>query len=180
MANNSNKIQNKKATVYVWTGTGMGKTTSALGAAMRQVGHGHKVIIIQFMKGRKHIGEYKIMKRLKPNYQIFQFGRPGWVDTKHPEQKDKQLVHKALDFAYESIKKKPNLLVLDEINIAVAIGLIPEEDVLTFLDAVPPQTAVYLTGRYAPPKFIWRADYVTEFVTLKQPDKIVPKKGIDW
>ncbi len=63
----------KKATVYLWTGTGYGKTTSALGAALRQVGHGNKVIIVQFMKGRKYIGEYKIMNRLKPNYQIFQF-----------------------------------------------------------------------------------------------------------
>ncbi|MBI4141009.1 cob(I)yrinic acid a,c-diamide adenosyltransferase, partial [Candidatus Woesearchaeota archaeon] len=165
----------KKALVYVWTGTGSGKTTSALGAALRQAGHGHKVIFIQFMKGRKYIGEYKIMKRLKPNYQIFQFGREGWVDTKHPEQKDKELAHKGLDFAYDAIKKKPDLLVLDEINIAVAIGLLPEEDVITFLDAVPQQTVVYLTGRYAPPKIMWRADYVTEFVTLKQPEKIVPR-----
>lgn len=173
-------VKSKKATVYLWTGTGYGKTTSALGAALRQVGHGNKVIIIQFMKGRKYIGEYKIMNRLKPNYQIFQFGRPGWVDVKNPDQIDKDLARKALEFAYESIKKKPNLLVLDEINIAAAVGLIPEQDVLKFLDKVPAQTAVYLTGRYAPPKFIWRADYVTEFVTLKQPDKVVPKKGIDW
>lgn len=170
----------KRAIVYLWTGTGFGKTTSALGAALRQVGHGRKVIIIQFMKGRKFIGEYKIMKRLKPNYQIFQFGRPGWVDIKNPSSEDKLWAHKGLDFAYESLKKKPDLLVLDEVNIAVAVGLLPEDDLLTFLDEVPEQTAVYLTGRYATPKLIWRADYVTEFVTLKQPEKIVPKKGIDW
>ncbi len=170
----------KKATVYLWTGTGYGKTTSALGAALRQVGHGNKVIIVQFMKGRKYIGEYKIMNRLKPNYQIFQFGRPGWVDIKNPDKIDRNLAAKALEFAYTAIKQKPGLLVLDEVNIAVAIGLLPEKSVLAFLDKVPASTAVYLTGRYATPKLIWRADYVTEFVTLKQPDKIVPKKGIDW
>ena len=170
----------KKATIYLWTGTGYGKTTSALGAALRQIGHGNKVIIIQFMKGRKYIGEYKIMPRLKPNYQIFQFGRPGWVDIKNPEQIDIDLAKKGLAFAYEALKQKPDLLVLDEVNIAVAVGLLPEKDLLTFLDKVPVNTSVYLTGRYAPPKLIWRADYVTEFVTLKQPDKIMPKKGIDW
>lgn len=170
----------KKATVYLWTGTGYGKTTSALGAALRQVGHGNKVIIVQFMKGRKYIGEYKIMNRLKPNYKIFQFGRPGWVDIKNPEQIDKDLASKALEFAYTAIKQKPDLLVLDELNIAVAIGLLPEKAILEFLDKVPSGTAVYLTGRYATPKLIWRANYVTEFVTLKQPEKIVPKKGIDW
>lgn len=170
----------KKATIYLWTGTGYGKTTSALGTALRQAGHGNKAIIIQFMKGRNYIGEYKIMKRLKPNYQIYQFGRPGWVDIKNPEQKDKDLACKGLEFAYGAIKQKPDLLVLDEINIAVAVGLLPEKEVLEFLDKVPAETTVYLTGRYAPPKLIWRADYVTEFVTLKQPEKIVPKKGIDW
>ena len=170
----------KKATVYLWTGTGYGKTTSALGAALRQIGHGNKVVIIQFMKGRNYIGEYKIMKRLKPNYQIHQFGRPGWVDIKNPEQKDKDLAREGLEFAYEAIKKKPNLLVLDEVNIATAVGLLPEKDLLEFLDKVPTETAVYLTGRYAPPKLIWRADYVTEFITLKQPEKITSKKGIDW
>ena len=120
------------------------------------------------------------MKRLKPNYQIYQFGRPGWVDIKNPEQQDKELARKGLEFAYKSIKKKPDLLVLDEINIAVAVGLLPEKDVLELLDKIPAGTAVYMTGRYATPKLIWRADYVTEFVTLKQPEKIVPKKGIDW
>ncbi len=170
----------KRGLVYVWTSTGQGKTTSALGAALRQAGHRHKAIIIQFMKGRKYVGEYKIMQRLKPNYQIYQFGRQGWVDIKHPEEIDKELAQKGLDFAYKMLKKKPQLLVLDEINIAMAVGLISEEEVLKFLDKVPPQTVVYLTGRYAPPKIIWRADYVTEFVTLKQPERIVPKKGVDW
>lgn len=173
-------VNNKKALVYVWTGTGPGKTTSALGAALRQAGHGHKAVIIQFMKGRKYIGEYKIMKRLKPNYKIYQFGREGWVDIRNPDQIDRDLAHNGLEFAYQILKKKPQLLVLDEINLAVAVGLLSEDEVLKFLDSVPQQTVVYLTGRYAPPKIIWRADFVTEFVTLKQPEKIVPRKGVDW
>ena len=174
------KANNKKALVYLWTGTGAGKTTSALGAALRQVGHRHNVIIIQFMKGRKYVGEYKIMKRLKPNYQIYQFGRKEWVDVLHPSKKDKTLAKKGLAFAYKAIQQKPNLLVLDEINYAVALGLIEEQEVLKLLDTAHLSTAVYLTGRFATLQLINRADFVNEVVTVKMPAKIIPRKGVDY
>ncbi|MBI4148059.1 cob(I)yrinic acid a,c-diamide adenosyltransferase [Candidatus Woesearchaeota archaeon] len=170
----------KKALVYLWTGTGAGKTTSALGAALRQLGHGHSVIIVQFMKGRKYVGEYKIQKKLGPNYKIYQFGRPEWVDVLHPSKKDKALARKGLQFAYKAAAQKPNLLVLDEVNYAVAIGLLPEEDVFKFLDAVPSSTVVYLTGRFATLRLLDRADFANEVVTLKMPAKIVPRKGVDY
>src|SRR3989338_11342510 len=98
----------KRAPVYLWTGMGWGKTTSALGAAMRCIGHGFKVIIIQFMKGRGDmIGEYKIRERLSPEYEIYQFGRPGWVNLNHPSKIDKELAEKGLKFAEECLEKKP-------------------------------------------------------------------------
>ncbi|MBI4017245.1 MAG: cob(I)yrinic acid a,c-diamide adenosyltransferase [Candidatus Aenigmarchaeota archaeon] len=170
----------KRALVYLWTGLGAGKTTSALGAALRQLGHGHRVTIIQFMKGRKYVGEIKIAKKLGPKYKIHQFGRAEWVDVLHPSKKDKELAAKGLEFAYTTAKQKPNLLILDEINYAVALGLLSENDVLKFLDTVQSPTVVYMTGRFATLGLINRADFVTEVVTLKMPAKITPKKGVDY
>ena len=118
----------EKAKVYLWTGDGWGKSTSSFGAALRCIGHGYNVIIIQFMKGRKNIGEFKISKRLGPKYEIHQFGRKGWVDLKNPSEQDKALAVKGLDFAKKCLKKKPFLLILDEINLAVAIKLLDEKE----------------------------------------------------
>jgi cob(I)alamin adenosyltransferase len=170
----------KKSYIYVWTGIGAGKTTSSLGVALREVGHGNKVIIIQFMKGRKDIGEYKIRKRLSPEYEIYQFGRKGWVDLHHPSEEDKKLAQQGLEFARKCLKKKPDLLVLDEINLAMAYGLLDSKDVLDFLDELPKQTSVYMTGRFAPLEIMERADYVTEFVSLKRPKEMFAKKGIEY
>ena len=170
----------KKGKVYVWTGLGAGKTTSALGVALRTVGHGMKAIVIQFLKGRKDIGEYKIKKKLAPNYEIYQFGRPGWVDLHNPSKQDIKMAQEGLKFAEKCLKKKPDLLVLDEINYAVAFGLVPVKDLLKLLDKVPEKTSVYLTGRFAPRQIMERADYVTEFVPLKMPKKIIARKGIEW
>jgi cob(I)alamin adenosyltransferase len=173
----------KNKNVYLWTGNGWGKTTSALGVGLRAIGHGQKVIIIQFMKGRKYIGEYKVRNRLKPNYEIYQFGRENFVDLKNPSEKDRQLARKGFEFAKKMAKRKPNLLILDEINLAVKIGLLDINEVLKFLSRIPKTTNVYLTGRYAPKKMIEKADYVTNIQDVKHPqlkrtDK--PKVGIDF
>lgn len=170
----------KRGLVYLWTGIGAGKTASALGIALRQVGHKQKVVVIQFMKGRKDIGEYLVRNKLKPYYEIYQFGRKGWIDLKNPSKEDKELAKKGLAFAYKCLKKKPHLLILDEINLAVAIGLLSASEVIAFLDKVPAKTSVYMTGRYAPKALIDRADYATEFVTLKQPKKMIARKGIEY
>lgn len=170
-----------KAPVYMWTGLGWGKTTSALGAALRCVGHGFKVIIIQFMKGRKEeVGEYKIKDILGENYEIHQFGRTGWVNLSSPSEEDKELARKGFEFAKEAAKRKPFLLFLDEINLAVAIGLLDEAEVLKFLDEVPQAVHIYMTGRYATPKLMVRADFVNEVTMLKGPKKLTGEKGIDY
>jgi cob(I)alamin adenosyltransferase len=170
-----------KAPVYLWTGNGWGKTTSSLGVALRAMGHGYKTVIVQFMKGwGDAVGEYKIRKKLAPLYEIEQFGRKEWIDLKNPSKADKDLAKKALAFAAKKAKEKPFLLVLDEVNLACAVGLVKTEDVLKFLDKVPASVHVYLTGRYAPPKLIWRADYVNEVVMVKGPKKLKGEKGIDY
>lgn len=173
-------MQKGKAPIYLWTGPGWGKTTSALGAALRCVGHGYKVIIIQFMKGRKNTGEFRIKRLLGKNYEIHQFGREGWVNLKRPGEMDRRLAGKGLEFAKKAAKRKPYLLFLDEINLSVAIGLLGEKDVLDFLDSMPKKVHVYMTGRRATKGLMKRADYVNNIIMMKGPKKLKGEKGIDY
>jgi cob(I)alamin adenosyltransferase len=167
--------------VHLYTGYGGGKTTSALGLALRALGHGQKVIIIQFLKGRKNIGEYKIREKLAPEYEIYQFGSPRFVDPKNLKPKDYELAEKGLEFAREALKKKPNLLILDEINLAAAGGLVKVEDILDLLKNIPKKTIVILTGRFAPDELINRADIVTTVEDIKGMKKRLPaRKGYEY
>lgn len=179
--NKKSKINKKtKGNIYLWTGNGWGKTTSAIGCALRAIGHGKKICIVQFMKGRKdRIGEYRMRKKVK-GLKLYQFGRQGWVNLKKPSAQDKKLAEKALLFAKKEAKKKPFLLVLDEINLAVAIGLLKEKEVIEFLDKINPKVHVYLTGRNATAGLMKRADYVNEIVMKKGPKKLNGEKGIDY
>lgn len=180
----------KRGLVYLWTGEGAGKTTSALGVALRCVGHRKNVVMIQFLKGRKDIGEYKIQRKLSPYYSVYQFGGTEFIDPKNPSPDDFKRAKKGLEFAKHILKTKPFLLILDEINLITGPktihgkrykGLLDVKDVISFLNSVPRQTIVYLTGRYAPKKLINRADFVNEIVLVKQPrKKIPPTKGIEY
>lgn len=168
--------------LYLYTGEGGGKTTAALGLALRSVGHGHKVVVIQFMKGRKDIGEYKIARRLHPHYEIFQFGREEFIDLKNPSNEDKELAEKGLKFAREELMKKPNLMVLDELSLAVSVGLVNVRDVVKMLDEAPKDTVIAITGRQAPKELIDRADFVNEVKDIKHPYKkgIPAQEGIQY
>jgi len=168
--------------IHLYTGDGEGKSTAALGLALRAIGHGKKVIVIEFMKGRKDIGEFKVQNKLKPYYEIYQFGRKEFVDLKNPDVIDIDLARKGLNFAKQMLKKKPFLLILEEINLAVHIGLLRIEDVLQFLKEVPKETNVILTGRKAPRELIQVADLVTEMKEIKHPyyQGVEGRKGIDY
>jgi len=183
--------------IYLYCGEGAGKTTNALGLALRTIGHGQKVVIIQFMKWWKKIGEYKIKNKLKPYYEIYQFGRPGWlkIDDQNNEVKyrgmafkvrtveelDRELAKKGLEFAKEIMhKKKPDLLILDEINLALHTKLLKISEVLDLLKNIPKKTTVVLTGRYAPKKLIERSDYVNEIIARKFPKADSMTKGIQY
>jgi len=170
-----------KGNIYLWTGDGAGKTTSALGVSLRAVAHNKKVVIIQFMKGRKNIGEYILRKKLGKNYQIHQFGRAGWVNPKKPLDIDKELANKGLEYAWAVVKnERPFLLILDEINLALNYGLLNIRDVIKFVRHVPSSTNVYLIGRNAPYELRNYADFVNEIVLVKQPKFLKSKKGIDY
>jgi cob(I)alamin adenosyltransferase len=169
-----------KNSIYLWTGNGAGKTTSALGVALRCAGHKQKVVVVQFMKGRKDIGEIKVAKKLAPYYNIYQFGKKTWVDLKNPSSIDVEKAYEGLVFAVQQAKKKPKLMILDEINLAAKIGLLKIDDVLKALNDISKHTIVYLTGRYAPKKLIDRADFVNEIKEVKKPKKYAARKGIEY
>jgi len=166
--------------IYLYTGTGGGKTTNALGLALRCVAHRKKVVIIQFLKWWKKTGEYKIRNRLKPYYEIYQFGRAGWKGLKNLGSRDRELCRAGLEKARQVLKKNPALLVLDEVNLAVHCKMLDTKDVLELLDNVPKGTDVVLTGRYAPRALVRRADYVNEIIDRKHPRKIKAKAGIQY
>ena len=170
-----------KKNIYLWTGNGWGKSTSAFGAALRSLGHGYKVIIIQFMKGRKNrIGEYRIRKKLGKRFEIRQFGRPGFVNLRNPSVIDKRLAQQGFDYAKKAVRRKPFLLVLDEVNVAVRIGLLKENEVIRFVKSLPKSVNVYLTGRYATKGMIRAADYVNKVEMFKGSKKLIGEKGIDY
>ena len=167
--------------IYLYTGTGAGKTANALGLALRSIGHGHKVVIIQFLKWWKNTGEYKIQKMLAPYYEIYQFGRKDWIGLGNLGDEDKKLAEKALRFAEKVTKeKKPALLVLDEINLALYCQLLDSKEVIQFLDRIPEATDVVLTGRYAPKELKDRADFVNEVIDIKSPKTMVTTEGIQY
>ncbi|MEM1515059.1 MAG: cob(I)yrinic acid a,c-diamide adenosyltransferase [Candidatus Bathyarchaeia archaeon] len=168
--------------IHLYTGDGEGKSITAFGLALRAVGHGYKVIIVQFMKGRKDVGEYRIKDRLAPNYVIRQFGREEFIDLKNPSPVDCTLAKSAINFAKKALSQKPRLLILDEINLAVSVGLIKINDVLEILSNIPESTTVVLTGRNAPKDLIEIADLVTEMREIKHPWRrgVQARRGIEY
>ncbi len=154
--------------IQVYTGNGKGKTTAALGLALRAAGSGFKTYIAQFLKGQPS-GEIEAAKRLLPLVRIEQFGREGFITVKvGPDEEDLSRARAGLEKALEAmLSGEYRIVVLDEVNTAVHFKILPEKDVLDFLDKRPAGVEVVLTGRYAPDSFIARADLVTEMNCLK-------------
>jgi cob(I)alamin adenosyltransferase len=153
--------------VQVYTGNGKGKTTAALGLALRAVGRGLKVCIFQFIKGGGPYGEHSAAEKLAPLLTIIQTGRPGWVNTKDITE-DRLLAQKALEQARELLNSGDyDIFVCDEINGAVGFGLIDVEQVLDLIRIKPAQVELVLTGRNADERVMAAADLVTEMREIK-------------
>ena len=168
--------------VQVYTGDGKGKTTCALGLALRAVGQGFRVFMVQFLKGQD-TGELKAGARLAPDLTIRAFGRPVLVNMRQPAAEDLALAREALDLARQIIQAGDHdLVILDEINVAAAFNLVSPAAVLDLVRTRPPQVEVVLTGRLAPPEFIQAADLVTEMVPLKHYYEagVAARRGIEW
>ena len=154
--------------IHVYTGNGKGKTTAALGLALRAAGRGFRTYIAQFLKGQP-TGEIEAAKRLDPFIRIEQFGREGFVTIKDgPGDEDIMRARAGLEKARKAmLSGEYRIVVLDEINTAVHFKILPERDVLDVLDEQPDGVEIVLTGRYAPDSFIARADLVTEMKDVK-------------
>ena len=157
-----------KGYIQVYTGKGKGKTTAALGLALRAAGHGMKTYIGQFLKGHSY-GELSSSNKLSPLITIKQFGRKGFIHVKeNPDEEDIWRAKKGLKNCFQAmLSQKYKIIVLDEINVAVYFKLLSEKEVHEFLDQKPNGVEVILTGRYAPKSFLKRADLVTEMKEIK-------------
>ncbi len=157
--------------IIVLTGNGKGKTTSALGMAMRAVGQGAKVIMLQFLKGAWRYGELEAAKRLAPDFTIHPLGS-GFVhvDPDNPDPADVETARKAWETCKEALfSENYGMIILDEINNAIAYGLLPVDEVLNALERRPQNLHVVLTGRDAHPRLLEIADLVTEVKEVKHP-----------
>jgi cob(I)alamin adenosyltransferase len=165
----------------VYTGPGKGKTTTAIGLGIRAVGAGLKVHMIQFMKGRKY-NEINAIEKIK-NFTITQYGRDEFVSKKKPEKIDIDLAQKGFSHAKKVIDEGTHdMLILDEINVAVDFNLIEIKDILKFIDSKLEKLELVLTGRYAHPEIIKKADIVTEMLEIKHPyqNGVQARNGIDF
>jgi cob(I)alamin adenosyltransferase len=169
--------------IHCYTGNGKGKTTAALGLALRAAGHKKKVLIIQFMKGNIEYGELKGVEMLSPYVSLKQFGRESFVSKENPDEIDVKLALDGLKFASEMIKSNDfNMVILDEINVALDFNLINLKHVINIIKNKPSDLELILTGRYAPKEIIEISDLVTEMKEIKHyfHNKILGREGIEY
>ncbi len=175
----------RRGLVIVYTGNGKGKTTAALGMAVRAVGYGMRVVMIQFIKGSWHYGEIDGALRLKPEFELITAGRGfvGIMDDDLPRDVHVAAAREALKVSREMLLSNMyDIVILDEVNYAVRLGLVSVEDVLDLIKVKPYSTTLVLTGNYADERIIDEADLVTEMREIKHPFKkgIKALKGIDF
>ncbi len=171
----------EKGYIHVYTGPGKGKTTAALGLGLRASGAGLKVHMVQFMKGRRY-SEIDTIENIA-NFTISQHGRDEYVLKENPDQIDIDLAQKGFKYTKEIINNgKYDMIILDEINVAVDYNLIALKEVIKLLEGKPEKLELILTGRDAHPDIIKIADLVTEMLEIKHPYQqgITARKGIDF
>lgn len=169
-----------KGYVQVYTGNGKGKTTAALGLALRAAGAGMKIYIAQFIKSHEY-SEIKALKRFSDQITLQQFGR-GCFIRGNPCQADIDVARQALSAVRDALKSgKYDLVIADEANVAFGCRLVSEDDLLSLMDNRPAHVELVLTGRGAPPAVLERADLVTEMKPIKHYYKrgVEARKGIE-
>jgi cob(I)alamin adenosyltransferase len=174
--------KNGKGLVQIFTGNGKGKTTAALGTVLRAAGHGLKVFIVFFMKGDYAYGEYSALTKF-PNITISQFGFRQFVDPANIKPEEKEQARLALAAARDAVLSGSyDLVVLDEVNVALGWKLIEPDEVIKLIKDKPPHVELIFTGRYADNRLVEMADLVTEMVKVKHPfDKgVKARRGIEF
>jgi len=176
------KSRLEKGLVQVYTGDGKGKTSAAFGLALRAIGRGLKVYVIQFIKGGFDYGELHVVDKLA-DMKLEAFGRGKFITEVSPSGEDAKLAQKALKLATKVVKEgEYDIVILDEANVALNMKLIKIDDVLKLIKTKPKHVELILTGRNAPPKLIEVADLVTEMREVKHPymKGVQPRKGIEY
>jgi len=172
----------ERGLVQIYTGDGKGKTSAAFGLALRAIGRGLKVYVIQFIKGGFDYGELYVVDKL-PNLTLKAFGRGSFITEKPPRKRDFQLAEEALTLAEGIIKGgEYDIVILDEINVALSLKLVKIERVLELIKNKPRHVELVLTGRRAPDEIIEAADLVTEMREIKHPFNkgCQARKGIEY
>jgi len=172
----------ERGLVQIYTGDGKGKTSAAFGLALRAIGRGLKVYVIQFIKGGFDYGELYVVDKL-PNLKLKAFGRGSFITEKPPGKRDFQLAEEALTLAEGIIKGgEYDIVILDEINVALSLKLVKIERVLELIKNKPRHVELVLTGRRAPDEIIEAADLVTEMREIKHPFNkgCQARKGIEY
>lgn len=179
------KPTRSRGLIAVNTGNGKGKTTAALGTAFRAVGYGHRVCVIQFIKGDWHAGELDAAARLAPELEWHRAGLGFYriMGDDRPEEAHRRAAAEGLELAREKIASGDYaLVVLDEINYAIDEGLLQVDQVVEMLRGKPEKVHVFLTGRNAHEKVVAVADLVTEMREVKHPFQqgMLAQKGFDY
>ena len=172
----------RRGLVQVFTGDGRGKTTAALGVVVRALGHGMRVHITYFMKGDYPYGERNILSKL-PNVTMASFGSPEFIDPANIKPEEIEQARQALAAGREAVLSgNYDLVVLDEVNIAVAWKLVELDEVVKLISDKPKNVELILTGRRADTKLVQLADLVTEMLKIKHPydEGVLARRGIDY
>ena len=181
-----------KGLIQVYTGDGKGKTTAAWGQALRAAGRGLRVCVVMFLKGDRDLGEVSAAKRLAPELTVRQFGasrkqmasRGGgpWWQAAYADE-DRGMATEGLAFARTAVMSGDcDLVILDEVNVAMSEGLLDVTEVLKAIRERPAHVEIILTGRNAPQEIVDAADLVTEMRALKHPfgRGTLARPGIEW
>lgn len=175
--------ETRQGMVQVYTGNGKGKTTASLGLALRALGHGYRVFMLQFMKGSKEYGELQAAEKYLPNLTIVQSGLETFVIKENPSQEDLDLARQGLDIAKKKVMDGVyDMVILDEINVALDFNLIPLAEVLELINNKPTHVELVLTGRYVPQEVIDAADLVSDVTLVKHPyyHGVESREGIEY
>jgi cob(I)alamin adenosyltransferase len=176
--------EDRKGLVIVYTGNGKGKTTAALGMVVRAIGYDWRVLMVQFIKGDWMYGELEGYKKLSPNFELKRMGK-GFVrimgDDK-PIEDHIEAAKTALQYVQDNMDKDYDIVILDEVNVAIKEGLLTVQEVLDVVHQKPSYLNIILTGRNAVQEIIDQADLVTEMIEIKHPFKagILAQPGVDY
>ncbi len=176
------KANDQQGLVILYTGNGKGKTSAALGLALRALGHGHKVLIVQFIKGPWQSGEEKTLGQLSPAVEIMKTGR-GFTWQSEDLELDRSAAQEGWKIAWQKVMEGGNdLVILDELTYLITYGMVDEAEVIRLIRERPRKTTLVITGRQASPALFSAADLVTEMKEVKHPysQGMAARQGIEF